>query len=230
MPCSGEGGRLKGEVELAEVNAEPAELENQSPQEKKKTTNIFKAVRQYIYIYIVLRLSVHILYFQFTYATGLDYLFLLTGTACAVLHGAAFPVAMFIFGFITTAFTNHAASRSVASSDQFQPLTNGSVDCQQLLPGLNVTLEEAVRQLISDNTECLSDEEFISEINIQVIYFCIIAAGAFLFGVLQVVLFQLAAARQRHCIQLKLYHSLLRQDMAWFDFRDGASSVSQMEE
>ena len=145
---------------------------------------------------------------------------------------------MYLFGFITTAFTDHAASHSLASSTatisillngtvvgsySFRDLTNGTVDCGQTyfpLPGnqnVSVTLQQGLDQIVSDSVDCLSDDDFIDEIDLWVRYFSVVAAGAFLFALLQVLFYQLAAERQLHHIRQKFYRAILLQDIGWFD-------------
>lgn len=144
---------------------------------------------------------------------------------------------MYLFGFITTAFTNHAASQSLASSTtdipillngtvvdsySFRDLTNGTVDCDRTYSllgdqNLTVTLQQGLDQFVSDSVDCLSDDDFIDEIDLWVRYFSVVAAGAFLFALLQVLFYQLAAERQIHHIRRRFYRAILQQDIGWFD-------------
>ena len=154
----------------------------------------------------------------------------------AILHGAAFPAAMFQFGDITTAFTNHAASRTLASSAEFFPLTNGTVDCDQVyfpVPGnanINTTLQQGLNDFVSSTVQCLTDGAFITEIDQLVTYFIIIAFGAFVLAALQTIFYQLASERQLHRMRQKVYQAILRQDIAWFDTRaNGELSTTLIE-
>ena len=50
---------------------------------------------------------------QFSYATWLDLFLILLGSICAILHGAAFPISMNVFGDIANSFVSHDSSRNL---------------------------------------------------------------------------------------------------------------------
>ena len=167
----------------------------------------------------------NIIFVQFRYATCLDVLLMLMGLVAAFLSGAAFPIAMNVFGDITNLFIRHQISRDLANLQvalcpsstapipvPLSNLTGGVVDCQveYSIPGCTFNLT----QLYED---CINNERFISEINIQVYAFVAIAVGCFLFSWLHVWLFQAASERQTHRIRLTYYNSILRQDIGWFE-------------
>jgi hypothetical protein len=53
------------------------------------------------------------IYKLFRYATWFDWLLIITGLLCAIIHGAALPGAMFVFGDLTNLFFNHNISRQI---------------------------------------------------------------------------------------------------------------------
>lgn len=152
---------------------------------------------------------------------------MLVGTAAAIAHGAAFPIAMLIFGDITNAFVNHDASRELANSNTVnfsgltvRNITGGVVNCSTTyLPGteLNFTLSDLLARLISDQFSCLESDEFIAEVNRLTYIFIGIACGAFLVAIIQTWTFQTAAERQVYRLTLRFYRAVLRQDVSWFD-------------
>lgn len=63
---------------------------------------------------------------------------MLTGALAAIIHGAAFPVAMLIFGDITNAFVDHAVTMRVVNDPDVQVTISGyelSVDMDALTGG-----------------------------------------------------------------------------------------------
>ena len=168
---------------------------------------------------------------QLRYATAFDWLLMLLGTLSAIAHGIAFPGGMLVYGDITNAFVNHAASLTLANDNSvsvsntllvdFANLTGGIVDCSAsyFIEGLqtSLTLGEALVLIFGSQARCLDDGAFISEVNTSVYIFLGIAGGAFLAGWVQVWLFQMAAERQVKKIRLTYYRSVLRQDIGWFD-------------
>jgi ABC-type multidrug transport system fused ATPase/permease subunit len=161
----------------------------------------------------------------------------------AFLHGSAFPVAMYIFGDITNAFVNREATASLTDAFLTNSFTIGGqtiLPCQQDLsfPAANITpdcnttyfyndsstgmclsfsLQELLSQTAGAEVTCLTNDLFIAEMNRLVYIFIGIAAGAFLFGMLQVWFFRLAAERQVFKIRVEYYRAVLRQEQGWFD-------------
>ena len=150
---------------------------------------------------------------------------MLAGLVAACISGAAFPIAMNVFGDITNLFINHQFSRDVVNSIlppcplnptiSILNVTGGVVDCNTnyILPGCTFNLS----QFISGQVMCLNNEDFISEINLQVYAFMGIAAGSFLFSWIHAWFFQMAAERQTHRIRLLYYRSVLKQNIGWFE-------------
>ena len=158
------------------------------------------------------------------------------GTIAAFLHGAAFPIAMFIFGDITNAFLNREATQEIllCSPDdpQLGPLliTNssffGTRSCSavytysDITTGAtcsNFTLLDSLQLVVGSSASCLTNDLFINEIDTLIYIFIGIACGAFLFALLQTSLFRIPAERQVLKIRLHYYSAALKQDLGWFD-------------
>nr|XP_035962083.1 ATP-dependent translocase ABCB1-like [Halichoerus grypus] len=59
---------------------------------------------------------------MFRYSNWLDRLYMLVGTMAAIIHGAALPLMMLVFGDMTDSFANAGISRNTT----FPNTTNGS--------------------------------------------------------------------------------------------------------
>ena len=189
---------------------------------------------------------------QFRYSTCLNYVLMVVGTLASFLHGAAFPVAMFIFGDITNAFINHAitnAELSIAPCPldnngsntltilNFTSFINMSIDCSRRytfidpitnLACTNFLYQDVLTLVVGADTTCLTDQLFIAEINRLVYIFIGIAVCAFFMGMIQTWFFKLPAEHQIHKIRLGYYNSILRQEQAWFDLNDVGNVASHL--
>ena len=166
---------------------------------------------------------------------------LLIGTLIAVAHGCALPLMTIVFGEVTDAFINQAATQSyinpnytsqvlcasatvnITSNMPFldsmnavlMNITTGTADCDASAFG--VTLEEILLACFSNSSECLENGDFFSAVDDNVYGFLGIAVGVFIAGFIQVAFFQAACERQVKKIRLLYYRALLRQDISWFD-------------
>lgn len=191
---------------------------------------------------------------QFRYASCLDWLLMLLGTVAAMLHGAAFPVAMNVFGDIANAFVQYDISRGIANTftvgcpslgssiliTNFSGIVGGDdyvCDTQHMfvdqITNAECNFTVASVQVVlfgnrADLSPCFDNGSFIDEINFQVYIFIGIAAAALLVATFQVWFYQTAAERQLHRIRLSFYRSMLRQDMAWFDANPAGELASRM--
>lgn len=167
---------------------------------------------------------------------------MLLGVVSAFLHGACFPVAMFVFGDITNAFINREATHSSLGPVlcPLDPPQSGTLlipdfsgtfnatppDCAATYSFVNpitngscsdFTLQDVFTLTLSTQYECLTNDLFIDEVNRLVYIFIGIAAAAFLLGLLQIWFFRLAAERQVFKIRTHYYRALLSQELAWFE-------------
>ncbi len=164
---------------------------------------------------------------------------MLTGLMAALLSGAAFPIAMNVFGDITNLFINHQFSRNIASSNTLLPCpsdptvpitivnaTGGTVNCRATysLPGCTFNIS----QFFSGIGSCTNDSDFIADINTQVYIFIGLAFCSFLFSWIHTWFFQMAAERQTHRIRLQYYRAVLRQDIGWFEEHSSGEVSSKL--
>uniref|UniRef100_A0A8C4WUK3 ATP binding cassette subfamily B member 4 n=1 Tax=Gopherus evgoodei TaxID=1825980 RepID=A0A8C4WUK3_9SAUR len=123
-------------------------------------------------------------YFQFRYSDWLDKLLMVLGSAMAILHGAALPVMMIIFGDMTDSF--------VTPGNISFPGKNG--------PRFKLKLEEQMTR--------------------YAYYYSGLGAGVLFAAYMQVAFWTLAAGRQIKKIRQHFFHSIMRQEIGWFDVND----------
>ncbi len=156
----------------------------------------------------------------------MDIVLILAGLIAALLSGAAFPIAMNVFGDITNLFIDQQVSRDIVSSNSLFPcplapsvsisnITGQIVNCTASYTISVCTFN--ISDFFPDTVSCINDTDFIAAINIQVYIFIGIAVGSFIFSWLHAWFFQMAAERQTHRIRLKYYRAVLRQDIGWFE-------------
>uniref|UniRef100_A0A8C4WTK2 ATP-binding cassette sub-family B member 5 n=1 Tax=Gopherus evgoodei TaxID=1825980 RepID=A0A8C4WTK2_9SAUR len=127
-------------------------------------------------------------YFQFRYSDWLDKLLMVLGSAMAILHGAALPVMMIIFGDMTDSF-----------------VTPGNIS----FPGKNGPRFK-LNSSFSQTLLCLW----------YAYYYSGLGAGVLFAAYMQVAFWTLAAGRQIKKIRQHFFHSIMRQEIGWFDVND----------
>ncbi|XP_053752915.1 ATP-dependent translocase ABCB1 isoform X2 [Panthera pardus] len=130
---------------------------------------------------------------MFRYSNWLDRLYMLVGTMAAIIHGAALPLMMLVFGDMTDSFANAGISRN---------LTN-----------LNITGES----IVNDSYFINRLEE---EMTTYAYYYSGIGAGVLVAAYIQVSFWCLAAGRQILKIRKQFFHAIMRQEVGWFDVHD----------
>ena len=154
-------------------------------------------------------------FLQFCFATWLDWVVMFIGIATAITHGTMLPLLMVMFGESTNSFSNEFISREIARAVGNNISVN-NVNCAALNDICNTSARESCGFFV-DNSLCATGGDLIEDINIFVIYFCAIGVVAFVCGWLHVSLFQYACERQLQIIRKKFFHSVLRQEIGWFD-------------
>ena len=190
---------------------------------------------------------------QFRYATALDLLLLLAGTLLSIVQGCGLPLMVVLFGDVTNAFINQAATQdfvtpnsslaalcaSTVSNTSNIPLddfldalsrniTTGAADCDA--EAFGVTLDELLLICFTNRTQCLSDDTFIAFINQQVVWFAVLAVAVLVAGFAQISFFQASCERQVNRIRLCYYRAIMRQDIGWFDSNPSGELSSRLSE
>ncbi|XP_005388031.1 PREDICTED: multidrug resistance protein 1 [Chinchilla lanigera] len=120
---------------------------------------------------------------MFRYSDWLDRLYMVLGALAAVIHGAALPLMMLVFGDMTDSFASAG----------------------------NISLSE-------NNTGIFSSLE--DEMTIYAYYYTGIGAGVLIAAYVQVSFWCLAAGRQIQKIRKQFFHSIMKQEIGWFDVHD----------
>ena len=136
------------------------------------------------------------------------------GAIAAIIHGLGLPLLMVIFGETTDAFSNEFITREIARGIDNVSVNN--VNCT-LLDSICDTMEREQCGFIVDNSLCSTGDNLIDDINTLVIYYCSLGVVIFIAGWLHVSLFQYACERQLQIIRRRFFHSVLRQEIGWFD-------------
>ena len=139
------------------------------------------------------------------------------GVLAAIAHGTSLPLLIVVFGETVDIFANEYISRELARS-----FGNASVNCAELNALCRNSTENC--RFFVDNSLCTTGDDLIDEINQLVIYYCALGVAAFVCGWLHVSLFQYACEQQLHIIRKKFFHSIVRQEIGWFD----VNSVSEL--
>ncbi|XP_042540423.1 ATP-dependent translocase ABCB1 [Dipodomys spectabilis] len=127
---------------------------------------------------------------MFRYAGWLDRLYMILGTLAAVIHGAALPIMMLVFGEMTDSFANAGSSLPNATQSNVY---------------LNKT--DILEKLEQDMTK-------------YAYYYTGIGAGVLVAAYIQVSFWCLAAGRQINKIRKEFFHAIMKQEIGWFDVHD----------
>ncbi|XP_045876167.1 ATP-dependent translocase ABCB1 isoform X3 [Meles meles] len=130
---------------------------------------------------------------MFRYSNWLDKLYMLVGTMAAIIHGAALPLMMLVFGEMTDSFANAGIPKNIT----FINSTNESNPNKP--PFINI-LE--------------------AEMTTYAYYYSGIGAGVLVAAYIQVSFWCLAAGRQILTIRKQFFHAIMRQEIGWFDVHD----------
>ncbi|KFV74482.1 Multidrug resistance protein 1, partial [Dryobates pubescens] len=127
----------------------------------------------------------------FRYSQWQEKLLMVLGTAMAILHGAALPLMMIVFGDMTDSF--------ISSENITYP---GQSCCSSSLLSL----------------KC--DQPFEGDQSGYAYYYSGIGAGVLFAAYIQVSFWKLAANRQIRRIRQEFFHAVMRQEIGWFDVND----------
>ncbi|XP_055974168.1 ATP-dependent translocase ABCB1 [Sorex fumeus] len=129
---------------------------------------------------------------MFRYSNWLEKLYMALGTLAAIIHGAALPLMMLIFGEMTDTFANAGTMPNGTNITQGYP---------------NISKEEALNQLEDKMTT-------------YAYYYSAIGAGVLVAAYIQVSFWCLAAGKQIFKIRKQFFHAIMRQEIGWFDVHD----------
>jgi ABC-type multidrug transport system fused ATPase/permease subunit len=174
----------------------------------------------------------------FRYATPLDRLLMAIGTITGILHGVSLPVLMLLFGELINFYIYQEQTSSVANCLNISASSCNEIffsNTSFILPcGFNstlfngATLDLSVEAIFGRNAQCLTDEDFTSEVSLYCIYLTFVGIGVFLLAYIEISFFQMACERQVKKIRLYFYQSVLRQNIGWFDSNPSGELASRL--
>ncbi|XP_054720793.1 ATP-dependent translocase ABCB1-like [Uloborus diversus] len=135
----------------------------------------------------------------FRYSSHVDKVLIFFACIIALISGAALPTIMVLFGNIIDSFVDHHRMQNNLTS--FNP---------------------------SDNTSVISTEIFLQRVANLCLYIGIIGCIVFVFNLLYVSFFSMAAANQAFKIRCMFMQSVLRQDIGWFDTHQTGDFASRL--
>ncbi|XP_053327619.1 bile salt export pump-like [Spea bombifrons] len=144
-------------------------------------------------------------FFQlFRFATTTDIIMMVIGSVCSLVHGAAQPLMLFIYGLMTDTFIAFE-KETQALNDPNKICVNGSIGWK-------------------NGSEYLYDNETLScGINIEVemtqfaYYYVAIGVIVLVLSYFQISLWVIAAARQIQIIRKEYFRKIMRLEIGWFD-------------
>ena len=148
------------------------------------------------------------------------------GLITAILHGTLLPLLMIVFGETADAFSNEFITRDIARA---VGMSVDNVNCTDLYIICSTSEMERCGFFV-ESSLCATKDDLIEDINILVIYYCTLGVLAFVCGWLHVSLFQYACEQQLNIIRRRFFHSVLRQEIGWFDVNSVGELNSRLNE
>uniref|UniRef100_A0A8C9WE03 ATP-binding cassette, sub-family B (MDR/TAP), member 11a n=1 Tax=Scleropages formosus TaxID=113540 RepID=A0A8C9WE03_SCLFO len=146
---------------------------------------------------------------QFRFATGKDILMMVVGGVCALIHGAATPLMLLVYGLMTNTF--------VAYEMEVQQLTDPNKTCiNQTISWINGSVfQQADNSTLACgyvNTEiCSQNSTFLSYVKIHCDSFYLPTSS------FQIALWVSAAARQVQRMRKTYFRKIMCMEIGWFD-------------
>uniref|UniRef100_H2YAP8 Uncharacterized protein n=1 Tax=Ciona savignyi TaxID=51511 RepID=H2YAP8_CIOSA len=138
----------------------------------------------------------------FRYAECFDWMLMLVGTLGAMVHGAAFPFMMTIFGQMIDTFINYSTCVQMTLGTCTEAEINET-------NGLDNGFENAAFSCKTVDVE--------AELTGFCYYYVGIACAVIICGYLQVGNWVLASTRQTRKIRILFFRSIMKQEIGWFD-------------
>lgn len=137
-------------------------------------------------------------YSLFRFAQPLDYFFMIVGTVFALANGAIIPILIVLWNDVLGSFVSFETSCGLSTT------TNGSmVNSNNFTNMINDSATAPVKL-----TDLIRD---------QIIYFIVLGICTNIASYFQVAFWIMAAERQTNRLRNKLFTSILRQNIGWYD-------------
>ncbi|CAF3502579.1 unnamed protein product [Rotaria sp. Silwood1] len=144
----------------------------------------------------------------FRYATALDVIYMLVGTVGGLGNGVLLPIMVLVFGDLLNSFTDRSTDLCGLNFTAI-----ASIYCP---PGYQLTASNYLSSLSICNFNETSFD-FQSQIQKQVLYLVVLGCIGIVLGYVQVLFWSVAAERQTKAIRKKLFQSILRKEIVYFD-------------
>uniref|UniRef100_A0A8C7KEC6 ATP-binding cassette, sub-family B (MDR/TAP), member 11a n=1 Tax=Oncorhynchus kisutch TaxID=8019 RepID=A0A8C7KEC6_ONCKI len=145
-------------------------------------------------------------FFQlFRFATWKDTLMMVVGGLCALVHGAASPLMLLVYGMMTNTF--------VAYELEVQELADPNKTCiNNTINWINGSIFE-----IAENTTVFCGVDIEAQMTMFAYYYVGIGLGVLIVSYFQIALWVSAAARQIQRIRKTYFRKVMRMEIGWFD-------------
>ncbi|CAB1346654.1 unnamed protein product [Coregonus sp. 'balchen'] len=145
-------------------------------------------------------------FFQlFRFATWKDRLMMVVGGLCALVHGAASPLMLLVYGMMTNTF--------VAYELEVQELADPNKTCiNNTITWSNGSIFE-----IAENTTVFCGVDIEAQMTMFAYYYVGIGLGVLIVSYFQIALWVSAAARQIQRIRKTYFRKVMRMEIGWFD-------------
>ncbi|XP_050974699.1 bile salt export pump [Labeo rohita] len=145
-------------------------------------------------------------FFQlFRFATWKEVLMMVVGTVCSLVHGAASPLMLLVYGQMTNTFVEYEI--------EIQELADPNKTCvNNTITWLDGTVVER-----PDNSTTYCGVDIEAEMTKFAFYYVGIGVGVLILSYFQIALWVSAAARQIQRIRKMYFRKIMRMEIGWFD-------------
>uniref|UniRef100_A0A8C1WIK2 ATP-binding cassette, sub-family B (MDR/TAP), member 11a n=1 Tax=Cyprinus carpio TaxID=7962 RepID=A0A8C1WIK2_CYPCA len=149
--------------------------------------------------------SLFLISVQFRFATWKEVLMMVVGSVCSLVHGAASPLMLLVYGMMTNTFVGYEL--------EVQELANPNKTCiNNTITWLDGTVVER-----PDNSTTYCGVDIEAEMTKFAIYYVGIGAGVLILSYFQIALWVSAAARQIQRIRKMYFRKIMCMEIGWFD-------------
>ncbi|CAM4631525.1 bile salt export pump isoform X1 [Caretta caretta] len=146
-------------------------------------------------------------FFQlFRFSSSSEILMMVFGSFCAILHGAAQPCMLLVFGLMTDTFIQYDIEK--------QELSNPEKAC---VNGTIVWINSSLHQNETNTSKSCGFLDIESEMIRFASYYAGIGCMVLVLGYLQICFWVMSAARQIQKIRKAYFRKIMRMDIGWFD-------------
>ncbi|XP_030613516.1 bile salt export pump isoform X2 [Archocentrus centrarchus] len=145
-------------------------------------------------------------YFQlFRFATWKDILMMVVGSLCALIHGAASPLMLLVYGMMTNTFVDYEL--------EIQELKDPNKECiNNTVYWINGSVYET-----DENSTVYCGVDIEAQMTLFAYYYIGIGLGVLLVSYFQITFWVTAAARQTQRIRKTYFRKVMRMEIGWFD-------------